>query len=309
MNAGKAKEGTVLASGKDTYYDIQITDSFAVFLDYQSDSVIQIYKKDDFSKLYQVGIKKEGPNGWGANLKFTKSDTLNRHSNSLLLMDNRFSNEVRLSVNKSGEISPSQTCLLPPYLVNSTNYNLTSTDILGVPIDNNANTLFYFYSSNQYYRVKPETVLPSYFSSISNVYLTNLCANEKEQRIVSALRFVNYIQFYDFDASLKTSVIIGDSIAFPKLDSRYNEIDILNTRKYIIDIYGTSGYVYCLYNGYSDYSAQSTLFVFNWKGKLHSTIKFDRFIKKMAVDNSDTYAITLAQNEKDGYDIVKYTLE
>jgi hypothetical protein len=309
VHKGSSIKGCVLVAGKDTYYDIQITDSFAVFFDCRNDTVVQAYKKDDFSKLCHWGFRKDGEKGFFINPKFTKSDTLNKKNHSLLMTDNYLIREIRLDIDREGEILPLQTYSLPSNLVYGTNHNLTSSAILGVPFVNNANKLFYFYESELYYWVKPEeSILPQYFSSVSNVYLTNLCANEKENSIVSALRFINCIQFYDFDTELITSVIIGDSILLPQINTRSKETDILNTAKYIIDIYGTSDYVYCLYNGSRNYDVNSTIFVFKWNGKHISTLKTDRSIKKIAVDSSDKYLIALGRNEKEGYDVVKYTL-
>ena len=52
--------GDVVFAGNSTYnyYDIAITDDYYAFLDYYSDTILQVRKKSDFS-LHQIGPERE----------------------------------------------------------------------------------------------------------------------------------------------------------------------------------------------------------------------------------------------------------
>ncbi|GHT36952.1 hypothetical protein AGMMS49574_29340 [Bacteroidia bacterium] len=297
----------ILASFKDNYYDICITDSFVIFLDNKSDTTLQIYKNNDFSKLYQIYNSGNNINLKFSHPQFSKSAILDLNTNSLLMVNNNSIYKILIASNENyNNISIVKDKSLMT-LVSSTNYNITSKNIFGVPLLYNENKLFYSYNNGNYTWTKPDSVLPNYFSNISNVYLSNLCLNERANIIVSSLRFVNCITFTNMDIKKKISIIIGENIIPPKLDNRGN-VDILNTNKYFIDMYATSRYVYCLYDGTNDYSSCSTILIFDWKGKHIKNIKTNSYIKKIAVDRTDSYIIALVKNKSNSQDIVKYML-
>ncbi|GHU57314.1 hypothetical protein FACS189411_10600 [Bacteroidia bacterium] len=300
---GKTIKNTVIATHKDTYYDIQITDSFVAFLDYKSDTVVQIYKKDDFSKLHQF-VLREGANGKFVSPKFTKSDQLDKHTNSLLLVDNNYLKTLQLNPNQEGESVSIQTAKLSSKLTNSIQYNFITDNILAVSTMDNVNNLFYYFGSGEYYWVKPEPALLPNYKNIPNVFASNLCVNESVNSIACALRFVNIIQFYSLDAEKTVSIQIGKDILPPILGERRSGVDIVNTPKYCIDMVGTSRYVYCLYDGSTDYSVGSTIFIFDWTGKHISTLKTKNNLRKIVVDKEDTHLIALAGNETAGLDVL-----
>jgi hypothetical protein len=274
---------------------LQLTDSFLLFLDYESDTVIQAYRKNDLSTLHQFGLRKDYTNP-----KFTKSDTCKQDNNSVMIIDNGlYVKKLFVRPDRQGEALAFETAPLSRRheILNSSSYNLTSTDIIAVPVSNNANKLFYFFSSGNYDWVEPKPVLQEDISTIPNIYLNSLCVNEQRRTIVSAYRFLNLIQFYDLEGNLKTSVTIGDPVALPEIDYNRKEVDILHTVKYNIDIYATSNYIYCLYNGDSAYSVPSTILVFTWNGKHVKTLRFNRSLQKIAVDKSDTCLFAIATRE------------
>ena len=121
------------------------------------------------------------------------------------------------------------------------------------------------------------------------------------------MRFVNLILFYDLEGSLTQVTSFGKSKILP-LQKGENQVDVINSTKCFIDIYGTPKYVYCLYNGASDFSKASTIVVFKWDGTHISTLKSDRFLRNIAVDKDDNYVVALASRSDGGTDVVKYKL-
>jgi hypothetical protein len=225
----------------------------------------------------------------------------------MTIVDNNQLKTLHLNPNQEGEFVSIQTEKLASTLGNSTQYNFITDNILAVPLWENVNNLFYFYGTKEYYWVKPESILPVKYKNIPYIYASNLCVNESENSIVCALRFVNIILFYTLDAEKKVSVQIGKQILPPTLDNSNKNVDILHTPKYCIDLVGTSRHVYCLYDGTSDYSTGSTIFIFAWTGKHISTLKTNRSLRKIAVDKDDAHIIALA-NDSDGLDVVTYPL-
>ena len=94
----------------------------------------------------------------------------------------------------------------------------------------------------------------------------------------------------------------------PIIPPKRNEIDIRNTTKCFTYIYGTPQYVYCLYDGSSDFTAKSQIVVFQWNGKYIATWEADRYLQAIAVDKNDKYILAISSNKNDGQDIVKYNM-
>jgi hypothetical protein len=84
------------------------------------------------------------------------------------------------------------------------------------------------------------------------------------------------------------------------------EVDIYNSLKCFIYIFGTDEHVYCLYDGSYDYTAESLIVVFDWEGNHIGTLKADRCLKQIAVNNSETEITALAANDSYGRDVVVY---
>ena len=99
---------------------------------------------------------------------------------------------------------------------------------------------------------------------------------------------------------------MAKDMLFPPI--KENTIDMENSRKCFIYITGTKRHVYCLYDGTTDYTAQSKIVVLDWKGKHVKTYQADRCLKQIAVNEEETRIVALAANEDYGRDVVIYTI-
>ena len=307
--------GEILLSGTDSclYYDLQITDSFWVFLDYKSDTVIQVFEHSSkLDRPYSYALRGKDKNEF-FNPEFTKS--ISFQNNVVSLVDDKlFFKEIALDKKENDCISSvSKTKLIGENgvhdLIRSIEYNYTEQELYAVSLGKNVISQFYFFNPDSgYYWVDPYPKVNIPFPEKSVLYKTNLCVNERKKSIVSALRLMNNLQFYNLRGEMLSAVTFGDSLFFPKIDANNKAIDILNSTKHFINVYGTSKYVYCLYDGSPNYSNQSMILIFNWEGKHITTLQVDRNLRKMAIDKADSYIIAIASNEEGGRDVIKYSL-
>lgn len=138
--------------------------------------------------------------------------------------------------------------------------------------------------------------------------MPNLCVNERQNSVVTTLRFFNRIDFYDLKGTYQRSFTYGKELIVPLLKKNDIQVDVLGTTKCFIDIFGTDWYVYCLYDDSADFSNLSTLQVLFWNGQLKKRLNFDRSIKRIAIDLSDRFLVALALDESGELDEVKYSI-
>uniref|UniRef100_UPI003FF0242F hypothetical protein n=1 Tax=Parabacteroides distasonis TaxID=823 RepID=UPI003FF0242F len=278
------KGNTLLEGRADKWYDeVGLTDSYLILLDRKSDTIIQVFKKEDLSHLHAFALK-----GYGAvyfsNPEFMKSNTKETaRKDEFWIVDNQ------LTFNKMQVLADSlrfdRKYILIPELVPSTHYNVTTKEIYAVPIVE------------------------------KNVYGPFCYANREEgiywvesPKVARTYRFCKHIAFYDLKGTYQRSFTYGKEPIVPLLKKNDTQVDVLGTTKCFIDICGTDQYVYCLYDGSVDFSNLSTLLVLSWDGKLKKQLNFDRSIKRIAVDSSDRFLVALAQDESGVLDVVKYLL-
>ena len=80
------------------------------------------------------------------------------------------------------------------------------------------------------------------------------------------------------------------------------------TKKYFIDIYGTSQYIYCLFSGSYDFSTNSTVFIFKLNGIHVKTLQLDHPISNFAIDDKNSFMIGITSNHSGGQDVIRYDL-
>ena len=303
------KGNTLLEGRADKRYDeVGLTDSYLILLDRKSDTIIQVFKKEDLSHLHAFALK-----GYGAvyfsNPEFMKSNTKETaRKDEFWIVDNQ------LTFNKMQVLADSlrfdRKYILIPELVPSTHYNVTTKEIYAVPIveKNVYGPFCYANREGGIYWVESPKVARTYRFCKHIAYLPNLCVNERQNSVVAALRFFNRIDFYDLKGTYQRSFTYGKEPIVPLLKKNDTQVDVLGTTKCFIDICGTDQYVYCLYDGSVDFSNLSTLLVLSWDGKLKKQLNFDRSIKRIAVDSSDRFLVALAQDESGVLDVVKYLL-
>lgn len=303
--------GSLLLKGKvGTHYDeVGLTDSYLVLLDRKNDTIIQVFKKNDLSYSHAFALK-----GYGAtyfsNPEFMKSNfKVPSDKDEVWIVDNQLTfNRVWV---EGDSLCFDRNYIQIPELVPSTHYNVTTKEVYAVPIVRKNVFAPFCYANEEEgsYWVDPPKEEKRYRACRNIAYLPNLCVNERQGRVVAALRFFNRIDFYDLNGTFEKSFTYGDESFVPSLTADGKEVDILGSIKCFIDIFGTDRYVYCLYDGTVDFSATSTLLIFTWDSELKKTLRLDRSVKRMAVDTSDRFLVALSQGENDVCDVIKYEIE
>ncbi|WP_455628556.1 hypothetical protein [Parabacteroides chinchillae] len=286
-------------------YDIQITDSYIVVLDSKSDSVMQVHTLKD-SQPADIFCLRNGDNNRLISPQFVQSDYRSKNvGNQLSVVDNGiYLKDITLS-NTGININ---SIILDRRLRKSVDYNITSKEIYAVPITDYKKFCFYFYNSDSgYYWVDTPPAIIKDMPKVSMALINNLCVNETSKSIVSAFRFTNYVTFYDLQGNIKTNYKFGEQTFIPFQSE--NKIDVINSVKCFTSIYSTSKYVYCLYDGSTDFTASSKILVFKWNGKHVKTWQVDRNLRCLAVDKNNRYLYAISSNPAGGQDILRYALK
>lgn len=290
-------------------YDLKITDSFYLFLDEKSDTTFKIYKQNNISQTYS-NISKYSPKDIFSRPLFTKEIHIESDDTDVTyVVDNNsyYKNIILHTKNNNIEINTLKFLKLNNTF--SRDFNITTKETYAVPLNRNTKNPFYFFNPDSgYYWVDPSPSIEKVMSKDVLSYTNTICLNENQNTIVSAYRFTNYVSFYGLDGTLKTTVKFGETSVIPIVNPDRDEIDVRNTPKCFTYICGTPQYVYCLYDGSSDFTAPSKIVIFQWNGKHIATCQADRNLQAIAVDKNDKYILAIASN-KDGQDIIKYDLE
>lgn len=278
-------------------YDIAILNHQLFLLDNKNDSVLRIYSENN--PLPIQSIQRGQSEEKLFNPGFTKEVTKNKQVISIL--DNNLYLK-RIDPEKLSIYS----CQIIKQLENSLDYNITSKEIYASPIIHHGNYAYYYYNElEDYYWVEPSKLLQNYLPAEPAAYSNNLCVNEEENCVAVAYRFTNTISFHDLDESVKRDFTTKERI-FPILSN--NRINIESSTKCFTAIYGTEKYLYCLYDGSSDFTASSTLYQFKWSGKLSGIFQLDRNIRTFAIDPDNLSVMAVSRNKQGGQDLLQYTL-
>lgn len=292
-------------SGK-SYTDLQITDTHYLFADKEADTVLYAIDRKNPQKGYVYGLNDNSP-GKFRSIEFVKSNT--RYpaiKDAVWLIDDKcLLKQVKCSADS---ISTLQSIQLPNNLDRSTDYNFTTNEIFGVSTIGYLNSPYYFFNPDSgYYRVDAYYTSQKKYKRTRYAYMTNLCVNEKRETAVSALRFFNSVQFYNLRGEIKQIISFGKDPITPQ-NSSADALDFDNSIKCFIHIYGTDKFIYCLYDGSSALNQLSKIVIFKWNGKHVKTIQADHILKKIAVDPSDAFILTLASDREGEQIVVKYDL-
>lgn len=286
------------------FSDLKIIDNNCVISDSKSDTLFRVFRSDDFSNQL---LFKKSDNGYKinpCNLSFTTEVKNKNNKNTVLFMDgNRCLSSMIVKNDRIANLEIGEKIPLP----HTIDYNISSKYIYGNPKVSKNMYSFYFHAPDSgFYWIRPADKIRKI--SIDPLICSNsLCINEQKNTLVTAYRYVNFISLYDLDGELKTNIQIGNDIAKPYI---YKDLGIKpeKTKKYFIDTYGTSQYVYCLFSGSYDFSENSMVFIFKWNGKYVKTLKLDRPISKLSVDKEDIYMICITSNSSGGQDVIRYDL-
>jgi len=311
----KQLTGKVLLAGENNpcYNDLQVTEDYYVLLDAYGDTLLYVYSKKDLS-LVSIGLNKEEKNPFLPPY-IVKYDYRNKDKkNHLTIWDNKafYSSiydldRLDLSSNLSGN-----TTRLHIDQVYSRFCVITEKDIYGVPLTTEKKDVG-FYSFNPragYYYVPAFPVMIGADKAFmrSNIYAPVLCVNEKKDRIVAPMRYINTINFYDLNCDRFRSVTLGEDLIFPVLSESDGSHDAEASRKCFIDAASSDQYIYCLFDGTHDYSSRSLIVVLDWEGRHVETLQADRNLRHIALDREGGYLLALSGDREGIRDLVRYKL-
>ncbi|KKB53438.1 hypothetical protein [Parabacteroides goldsteinii] len=289
-------------------YDLKITDNFYLFLDEKSDTVLRVYKKNNLLQTHSLCRSSEKGKLWMPLFTKETHEESEKTDKTFLVDNNIYYKDLELHTNNNN-IDINILKLLKQQNMFSRDFNITTKETYAIPISRDNKNPFYFFNPDSgYYWVDPSPSIEKMMPKDVLSYTNTICLNENQNMIVSAYRFTNYISFYTLDGALKTTVKFGKESISPVLSHEQDKIDIRNTPKCFTYICGTPQYVYCLYDGSSDFTNPSKIVVFQWNGKHVKTWKLNRNIRAIAVDKKDKYILAIASNNN-GQDIIKYNLE
>lgn len=308
--ANSIKGDILFSKGNSNYYfDIEITENYIILLDSESDSVVQVYGKcsnNENAKL--ISVKKSDNNLMKP--VFTKSiKRKNRKENIINIIDNNMYSRS-IAIKKDKKEIEIQSSLLSGNITPCVDYAIVGKELYGTPKNSYKNYLFYYFNTDSgYYWVNSPSFLIKEASGNPYILVSNLYANEDKSVIATALRYSNYVCFFDLHGNLQSTIKFGSENISPKTKPIDNELDAPNSIKCFINMYGTSKYLYCLYTGSNDFSTKSKILVFNWDKKHIATLQTDRSLRCISVDEKDQYILGVSSNESDGQDIIQYQLK
>lgn len=308
--------GEVILSGGSAcnFYDVAITDDYFAFMDYYSDTLLQVIRKDDLS-LTRIGLR-ERDTFVISYPSFTKYDFENNgKKNRVTIWDNESTSLKRIDLDNT-QSAPAVTAEITPiYAVSPdagcTNSCITRNETYSVAFNPGKPSVFYSWNeSTGSYKVPayPKINVPVPQPVLEKAFASDLVINEEKGVIVSALRFINSIQFFDLNCDRTKAFSFGDYYIIPVADITNRHMDTEQSTKCFIDICCSDKYVYCLYDGSTGFTNNSQIFIFDWNGKHHKTLQADRSIRKIATEQSGKYILALAANQEGGRDVVKYKL-
>ena len=304
-------DGKILLSKKNHHYlyDLKIADSFCLLFDDQGDTTLWVYKIGAHLKPTAT-MEQHFMRMAGGKPLFTKQvDPSDKKSDTIFWVENNFYYKSLILNPTNNGINVSTLHFNNKNKIFSSDFNLTNKDIYAIPIVRNRKNPFYLFNPDSgYYWVDPSPSIEKVMPKDVLSYTNTICLNESQNTIVSAYRFTNYVSFYGLDGTLKTTVKFGETPVIPIINPDRDEIDVRNTPKCFTYICGSPQYVYCLYDGSSDFTVPSKIAVFQWNGKHIVTWQANRNLQAIAVDKNDKYILAIASN-KDGQDIIKYDLE
>lgn len=301
-------DGDIIFSTNKQYYfyDLKVTKDFYTFYDDQSDTVAWIVKKELPQKPI-AHIKREFSQQGLQKPCVTKdvSESLYDANIITLIDDNLYHKQIQLDP----ENNTSSILRLPfNFLRNKfdSDFNLIRNKLCAIPIHKQNKSPFYIFTSDSgFFWIDPPLQIEKILPNDATAYTTTICSNEKQKSIVAAYRFTNQIAFYGIDGELRQTIQLGEKSILPVNKSGEGNIDIEKSIKCFTYICGTPQYVYCLYDGSSDFTSPSQIAVFQWNGKLVKVWQADRNFRAIAVDKDDKHLLAISTNTE-GQDIIKY---
>lgn len=282
------------------FYDIKSAWNYLAFLDDSCQTVLSVYAKDNIQQPVFTALRGRKK---GELQKPHFRQEVTEENGFLLVNDN--SRYMKLYAENGDWILQQEEDWFN--VKNSFYFNRTEKELYAVPYAYEMPYPFYYYNPEEgYYWVDADSTVMQILSSHSDAYLCNLCVNEKEKVVAAAYRFTNAISFYDLEGNIQKHIRLGD-IFFP-ITKDMGVVDVENTPKCFLDIYGTEQYIYTVYSEESDTSLPTYLLLFTWDGSLARTWKFDRNIRSISVEN-DKYLYGIRTLPDGSQEVCEYILE
>ena len=310
-----SREIVFQGNNRHNYYDIAITDDYYAFMDYYSDTLLQVRNKEDFS-LHQIELR-EKDTFVISSPHFTKYDfTCNKMKNGISVWDNDSHSLKRINLDatqaaplvtvnstSSFEFTPGDGC---------TNCCITPDKTYAVMFNPDRSQVFYSADkTGGLYKVPPYPVIkvPMIDDVRRRAFASDLVVNEEKGVIVAALRFIDSVNFYDLNGNMTDAISFADYYSIPVADITNKYMDAEHSKKCFIDICCSDQYVFCLFDGSTDFTGNSVIYVFDWDGKHKATLQADHNLRKIATEKSGKYLLALSPNEQGGRDVVRYNLK
>jgi len=297
--------GKVLFSedGHCFFNEMTITDSYVVFTDIQSDTIIKAYHKNNFKTQPLVLVKRSGSMSTLTPKLIYKVSKKNDNDTFSAIDEYLFEKTFTLH-------SPDfdvKTTQLKRNIIPAFNFYKAGNELYASPLMRSYSSPFYYYNpKDNYFWVDPSDKILAALPQNDDAYACTLCVNEKVATAVAAYRYTNFLTFYNLKGDAMVTVSIGDKTIAPVIT--HDEVDVLQSEKCFTAIAGSPQYVYCVYNGSNDFNTLSKIFVFKWNGKHVATWQVDRNCRTIAVDKNDKYLIAISSRSDGGQDILKYDL-
>lgn len=289
------------------YYDLAVLDTCIMFTDYFSDSLLQVRSITDPSYCIRVLYKGNGPDEF-VSPYFDKS-IFGQEKKEQSFIDVNSRKIAKIKFNR-GLLSVKEENIMPEFPLCSS-LNKTNKCIYGVDVELDNKGMFFIGDNTNNCLLKRVDYFPEIRdghkeSSLPFLYLCDICVNEKERTVATAMLNMNLIHFYDLEGNLRKTCMIGDKLLYPDSDSKY--LDFPDADKFFVHLCGSDEYVFGLYNGTNKKNAASDIFIFDWSGEFVERYKLDRSLHRIVADNSGKYLFGISENAEGGTDILKISI-
>ncbi len=166
---------------------------------------------------------------------------------------------------------------------------------------------------------KQDTVLKDNPEHVNNVaYQSELTSNPELHRIAAATRYGEYLAFAEIDLAEERAEIIQEhdrELPLFEVDMTYGEPNFgigQETKAGYLSLTSDENFVFALFSGKKIAQGDQDVFisdviqVFNWDGEQVATLKLDRKLSSITLNNGKLYGV---YKSGDTYDIAKFKLD
>jgi len=284
------------------WYDIQLTGDYVGVLNYESDTIFELYHLKNLNRIY-ADIEQYG----NSLPRFIKKEAHDQTPTwSVLNNRNGMYKRYGLEDNTITE----QISYLPGYdgLPVFSECTLVDKEVYGVPLEPKFLSTFYRFIPNEERIIGEPLIQDPTFKREPLAYLSHFAVNRGKKIVVTGLRFYNVLHYYTIAGDLLYTGMWGESLSVPVKNARNKNLDIENSLKHFTSLQATPTNVYSLYAGNSNRKeGASTLIVLDWKGIPQITYLLDRPVTAFSVGESKGIIIAISRADK-GTEIISYKL-